>query len=61
VNSSTRQTLPTVNRKDLFMSILCVESFCPQERTTKRCSSIIHRRARTFWLLKRTSRRRSWS
>jgi hypothetical protein len=30
VNSSTWQTLPTVNRKHFFMNILCIVSFCPQ-------------------------------
>jgi hypothetical protein len=31
LNRFTRQTIPTLNRKHIFMSILCVESFCPQE------------------------------
>jgi hypothetical protein len=31
VNRFTRQTLPTVNRKNFFMNILCIESFCPQK------------------------------
>jgi hypothetical protein len=31
VNRFTRQTLPTVNRKYLFMNILCFESFCSQK------------------------------
>jgi hypothetical protein len=26
----TQQTLPTINRKHVFMNILCIESFCPQ-------------------------------
>jgi hypothetical protein len=26
----TQQTLPTTNKKHFFMSILCIESFCPQ-------------------------------
>jgi hypothetical protein len=30
-NCFTWQTLPTVNRKHLFMNILCTESFCPQK------------------------------
>jgi hypothetical protein len=30
VNRFTRQTLPTVNRKDLFMNNLYTESFCPK-------------------------------
>jgi hypothetical protein len=32
VNCFTRQTLPTVNRKHLFMNILYIELFCPQKR-----------------------------
>jgi hypothetical protein len=35
VNRFTRQTLPTVNRKHLFMNILCIESSCTQ-KTRKR-------------------------
>jgi hypothetical protein len=31
VNRFTWQTLPIVNRKHFFMSILCIESFCPQK------------------------------
>jgi hypothetical protein len=31
----TRQTLPTVNRKYLFMNILCIESFCLQKTHNK--------------------------
>jgi hypothetical protein len=55
-NSFTRQTLPTVNRKHFFMNILCIESFCPQKRTTERCSSLVHPQARSpFWLLKPAS------
>jgi hypothetical protein len=43
VNRFTRHTLPTVNRKHVFMNILCIESFCPQkESTTDRCSSVVH-------------------
>jgi hypothetical protein len=42
VNRFTRQTLPTVNRKYFFVNILCIPSFCPQKRTTKLCSSVIH-------------------
>jgi hypothetical protein len=34
VNRFTRQTLPTVNRKHLFMNILCIESFCPPKKKT---------------------------
>jgi hypothetical protein len=35
VNRLTRQTLPTVNRKHIFMNIHYTESFCPQ-KTYKR-------------------------
>jgi hypothetical protein len=42
VNRFTQQTLPTVNRKRFFMNILCIESFCPQRRTTELCSSVVH-------------------
>jgi hypothetical protein len=38
LNRFTRQTLPTVNRKHVCMNILCTEFFCPQKRTTERCS-----------------------
>jgi hypothetical protein len=37
-----QQTLPTVNRKNLFMNILCTESFFPQECTTEHCTSVVH-------------------
>jgi hypothetical protein len=30
VNCFTRETLPTIIRKHFFMSIPCIESFCPQ-------------------------------
>jgi hypothetical protein len=33
VDRFTRQTLPTVNRKHLFMNILRIESFCAQQNT----------------------------
>jgi hypothetical protein len=36
VNSFTRQTLPIVNRKYLFMNILCIKSSCPQKKTHNR-------------------------
>jgi hypothetical protein len=42
VNRFTRQTLHTVNRKHLFVNILCVKSFCPQKRTTELCSSVVY-------------------
>jgi hypothetical protein len=42
VNHFRRQTLPTVKRKHFFMNILYTEPFCPQKRTTKRCSSVVN-------------------
>jgi hypothetical protein len=41
VNRFTRQTFPTVNRTHFFINILCIESFCPQRSTIKRCSSVV--------------------
>jgi hypothetical protein len=35
-----RQTLPTVNRKHLFMTVLCTKSFCPRKVQTEHCSSV---------------------
>jgi hypothetical protein len=56
MNRFTRQTLPTVNRKKLFMNNLCIEYFGPQKSTTERCSSVVHPQARSsFWLLKQDS------
>jgi hypothetical protein len=57
VNSFTRHTLPTVNRKHFFMNILCIEFFRPQKkRTTERCSSVVYTQARSiFSLLKPAS------
>jgi hypothetical protein len=40
VNHFVRQTLPTVNRKHFFVSILCIESFYPQ---------IMHNRTPLFY------------
>jgi hypothetical protein len=40
VNRFTRQTLPTVSRKYLFMYIPCIESFSYKKRTTERWSSV---------------------
>jgi hypothetical protein len=37
VNCFTRQTVPTINREQLFMYILCIESFCPQKKRTREC------------------------
>jgi hypothetical protein len=44
VNSFRRQTLFTVNRNHFLTNILCIESFCPQEkkRTTDRCYRVVH-------------------
>jgi hypothetical protein len=56
VNRFTRQTLLTVNRKHLFTNMLCIESFCPQKRTTERWWSVLHFQAPSpFWLLKPAS------
>jgi hypothetical protein len=56
VNWFTRQTLPTINRKHCSANVLCVESFCPQKRTTERCASKIYpSRMAPFWLLKPVS------
>jgi hypothetical protein len=56
VNHFTWQTLPTVNMKHFFINILCIESCCPQKRTTERCSSVVCPHARSpFWLLKPVS------
>jgi hypothetical protein len=42
VNSFTRQTLPTVNRKHFFMNILCIAPVCPQKSATKFCFSVVY-------------------
>jgi hypothetical protein len=43
VNRFTRQTFSIVNRKYIFMNILCIESFCQQKKpTTERCSSVVY-------------------
>jgi hypothetical protein len=57
VNCFTQQTLPAINRKHFFMNILCIESFCAQQKCrTERCSSVIHTQALpSFWLLKPAS------
>jgi hypothetical protein len=66
LNRFKSQTLPTVNRKHFFTNNLCIESFCPQKRT----SNAALRAARSpFWLLKPVSEheharllpRMSWS
>jgi hypothetical protein len=36
VNHFMRQTLPTVSRKNFFMNILCIDSFCPQNPHNRR-------------------------
>jgi hypothetical protein len=63
-NRFTRQTHSIVNRKPLFMNILRIESFRPQnKRTTERYSSVFAPQARSpFWLLKLASemRMRVW-
>jgi hypothetical protein len=55
VNRFMRQTLPTVNRNYFFMNILCIESFCPQKRTTERCSSVLHSSSMVTILTTKTS------
>jgi hypothetical protein len=48
VNCFTRQTLPTVNRKHFFTSILCAESFYPTKKYNRTllfgCSRLRHGR-----------------
>jgi hypothetical protein len=58
MNRFTWQRLPTINRKHFGVNILCVVSFCPQKRTTERCSSIVYTISTVpFWLLKPASER----
>jgi hypothetical protein len=48
VDRITRKTLLTVNRKHFFMNIICIESFCPQEKKrTEFGSSVVHPQARS--------------
>jgi hypothetical protein len=42
VNRFRRKTLPTSNNKYFFMSILCIESFRPQKRTSERYCSVLN-------------------
>jgi hypothetical protein len=35
VNHFTRQTIPTVKRKYFFVNILCIKSFCPQNKNAQ--------------------------
>jgi hypothetical protein len=44
----TRQTLPNVNRKHFLMDILCIQSFCPQKRTTLLFGSTYLKHGRRF-------------
>jgi hypothetical protein len=56
VNRFTRQTLPTVNRKHLFMNILCIQSFCKQIKAQQNAALRQYNQAQsTFWLLKPAS------
>jgi hypothetical protein len=55
VKRFTRQTLSTVNRKHPFMNILLIESFCPQKRATKRCSSVVYPSSTVAILIAETS------
>jgi hypothetical protein len=41
-NRFTRQTLSNINRKHVFMDILCNESLCPQKPTREGCSSVLY-------------------
>jgi hypothetical protein len=41
VNRFTRWAASTLNRQHIFINILCIESFCPQNRTTERCSVLL--------------------
>jgi hypothetical protein len=52
-----RQTLPTVKRKNFFMNILCIVSFCPQKKPQNRTLLFgsIHSSMIAIWLLKRAS------
>jgi hypothetical protein len=50
VNRFTRQTIPNLNRKRLFMNMLYIEPFFPQKPTTERCSSTV-RSSRTVAIL----------
>jgi hypothetical protein len=36
-----RQTLPAVNRKYFFISLLCIEPFAHKKRTTETCFSVV--------------------
>jgi hypothetical protein len=58
VNRFTRQTIPTVNRRYLFMDIPCTESFCSQKAHRQRCSSIVHS-SRTIAIL--TTKTNLWT
>jgi hypothetical protein len=40
-----------LNRKHFFMIIFCIESFCPQKRTTECCSLVVHPLSRVVILL----------
>jgi hypothetical protein len=50
VNSLTRQTLPTVNRKHFFMNILCIESFAHKKthNRTLLFGGTLHKHGRHF-------------
>jgi hypothetical protein len=51
----TRQTLPTVNRKNFFINIFCVECFCPQKKHAQQDVALryyIPQARSPFWLLK---------
>jgi hypothetical protein len=50
VNRFKQQTLPTVNTKHFFMSIICIETFCPQNTHSRTLlfSSILLKHGRHF-------------
>jgi hypothetical protein len=58
MNLFTRQTLPTVKSKHLFMNILYIQPFWPQKRNAQEISALwwYNSQARSpFWPLKRSS------
>jgi hypothetical protein len=70
VNRFTRQTLPTINRKNLFINILCTGFFAYKKNAIKRCFSVVYPSSTVSILSTETSnwtgacasaRRLSWS
>jgi hypothetical protein len=57
VNRFTGQTILTLNRKHLFMSTICIQSFGQQKLAVERCSSVLYPQTLSpFWLLKPASK-----